>query len=91
MVVVSTALPDQIQEEHQRLRREHDRGISLETATVPAVGPLAVLRETGLRDGSLTRTLEAAGRISAGGDQWKTSAAAGYASSSSALRLSWFV
>ena len=39
-------------------------------ATVPAVGPLAGLPETGLRDGSLTKTLEAAGRISVGGDQW---------------------
>jgi GntR family transcriptional regulator len=54
----------------RRLRREHDRGISLETATVPAVGPLADLPGTGLRDGSLTKTLEAAGRISVGGDQW---------------------
>ncbi|WIV59956.1 GntR family transcriptional regulator [Amycolatopsis nalaikhensis] len=54
----------------KRLRREHDRGVSLETATVPAVGPLADLPETGLRDGSLTKTLEAAGRISVGGDQW---------------------
>jgi len=44
--------------------REHDRGVSLETATVPAVG----LPETGLRDGPLTETLEA-GRISVGGDQ----------------------
>jgi GntR family transcriptional regulator len=51
----------------RRLRREHDRGISLETATVR---PLAGLPETGLRDGSLTKTLEAAGRISVGGDQW---------------------
>ncbi|WP_410563468.1 GntR family transcriptional regulator [Amycolatopsis sp. cmx-4-61] len=54
----------------RRLRREHDRGISFETATVPAVGPLADLPETGLQDGSLTKTLEAAGRISVGGDQW---------------------
>lgn len=54
----------------RRVRREHTRGISLETATVPAVGPLAALPETGLRDGSLTKTLEAAGRISVGGDQW---------------------
>jgi len=54
----------------RRLRREHDRGVSLETATVPATGLLADLPETGLRDGSLTKTLEAAGRISAGGDQW---------------------
>ncbi|MGW4061047.1 GntR family transcriptional regulator [Amycolatopsis sp. NPDC004747] len=54
----------------RRLRREHDRGISLETATVPAVGPLADLPATGLRDGSLTRTLETAGRVSVGGDQW---------------------
>jgi GntR family transcriptional regulator len=54
----------------RRLRREHDRGISLETATVPAVGPLADLAATGLQDGSLTKTLEAAGRISVGGDQW---------------------
>jgi GntR family transcriptional regulator len=54
----------------RRLRREHDRGVSLETATVSAAGPLAELPETGLRDGSLTTTLEAAGRISVGGDQW---------------------
>ncbi|MEV6873888.1 GntR family transcriptional regulator [Amycolatopsis sp. NPDC051128] len=54
----------------RRLRREHDRGISLETATVSAAGPLAGLPETGLLDGSLTKTLEAAGRISVGGDQW---------------------
>jgi len=54
----------------RRLRREHDRGVSLETATVSAAGPLADLPETGLRDGSLTKTLEAAGRISVGGDQW---------------------
>ena len=54
----------------RRLRREHDRGISLETATVPAVGPLAGLPGTGLQDGSLTKTLETAGRISVGGDQW---------------------
>jgi GntR family transcriptional regulator len=54
----------------RRLRREHDRGVSLETATVSAAGPLADLPETGLRDGSLTTTLEAAGRISVGGDQW---------------------
>ncbi|MDT7797115.1 MAG: GntR family transcriptional regulator [Actinomycetota bacterium] len=54
----------------RRLRREHGRGISLETATVPAIGPLAELPETGLRDDSLTRTLEAAGRVSVGGDQW---------------------
>lgn len=54
----------------RRLRREHDRGVSLETATVSADGVLADLPETGLRDGSLTQTLEAAGRISVGGDQW---------------------
>ncbi|MFG1640177.1 GntR family transcriptional regulator [Amycolatopsis sp. NPDC049252] len=54
----------------RRLRREHGRGISLETATVPAIGPLAELPETGLRDDSLTKTLEAAGRVSVGGDQW---------------------
>ncbi|MEU7789359.1 GntR family transcriptional regulator [Amycolatopsis sp. NPDC049159] len=54
----------------RRLRQEHDRGVSLETATVPAVGPLAELPETGLRDGSLTKTLEAAGLVSVGGDQW---------------------
>ncbi|UOX87591.1 GntR family transcriptional regulator [Amycolatopsis sp. FBCC-B4732] len=54
----------------RRLRREHDRGVSLETATVPAVGPLAELPETGLRDDSLTKTLEAAGLVSVGGDQW---------------------
>jgi len=54
----------------RRLRREHDRGISLETATVPAAGPLAVLPAIGLQDGALTKTLEAAGRISVGGDQW---------------------
>lgn len=54
----------------RRLRRERDRGVSLETATVPAAGLLADLPETGLRDGSLTKTLEAAGRISVGGDQW---------------------
>jgi GntR family transcriptional regulator len=54
----------------RRLRREHGRGISFETATVPAIGPLAELPGTGLRDGSLTKTLEAAGRVSVGGDQW---------------------
>jgi GntR family transcriptional regulator len=54
----------------RRLRRERDRVISLETATVPATGPLADLPATGLLDGSLTKTLEAAGRISVGGDQW---------------------
>ncbi|WP_290059650.1 GntR family transcriptional regulator [Amycolatopsis solani] len=54
----------------RRLRREHDRGVSLETATVPAVGPLAELPGTGLRDDSLTKTLEAAGLVAVGGDQW---------------------
>jgi GntR family transcriptional regulator len=54
----------------RRLRLEHDCGVSLETATVSAAGVLADLPETGLRDGSLTKTLEAAGRISVGGDQW---------------------
>ncbi|RSD19744.1 GntR family transcriptional regulator [Amycolatopsis eburnea] len=54
----------------RRLRRERDRGVSLETATVPAVGPLADLPGTGLRDGSLTKTLEAAGLVAVGGDQW---------------------
>lgn len=54
----------------RRLRREHERGVSLETATVAAVGPLADLPETGLRDDSLTKTLEAAGLVSVGGDQW---------------------
>jgi len=40
------------------------------SATVPAIGPLADLPTTGLHHGSLTKTLEAAGRIPVGGDQW---------------------
>lgn len=72
--VEDTALEEEFGEQAyvaiRRLRREHERGVSLETATVPAVGLLADLPETGLRDGSLTKTLEAAGRVSTGGDQW---------------------
>ncbi|MFI5607318.1 GntR family transcriptional regulator [Amycolatopsis sp. NPDC051903] len=57
----------------KRLRRdEHSRGISLEVATVPAVGTLADLPVRGLVDGSLTATLEEAGRHPASGDQWIT-------------------
>ncbi len=54
----------------KRLRREHGRGISLETAVVPARGKLADLPETGLIDGSLTTTLQSAGLIAVAGDQW---------------------
>jgi len=54
----------------KRLRREHGRGISLETAVVPALGGLADLPETGLIDDSLTTTLQSAGLVSVAGDQW---------------------
>jgi len=54
----------------RRLRRQEDgRGVSLETSTVPAVGPLARLPETGLVDNSLSVSLEAAGLRTARGDQ----------------------
>ena len=52
-----------------RVRRLPDgHGVSLEFSRVPAVGPLADLVERGLDGGSLSRTLAAAGRISASGD-----------------------
>ncbi|MGA5507300.1 GntR family transcriptional regulator [Streptomyces umbrinus] len=47
-----------------RVRRLADgQGVSLEFSRVPAVGSLADLPERGLDDGSLSRTLAAAGRI----------------------------
>ncbi|MFJ5263584.1 GntR family transcriptional regulator [Streptomyces sp. NPDC088387] len=52
-----------------RVRRLPDgRGVSLELSRVPAVGALAELPRTGLTDGSLNKTLLAAGRITESGD-----------------------
>jgi len=52
-----------------RVRRLGDgRGVSLESSRVPAVGALAGLARTGLTEGSLNKTLLAAGRITASGD-----------------------
>ena len=43
--------------------------VSYEVATVPALGPLADLPDTGLVDGSLTASLEAAGLRGVSGEQ----------------------
>lgn len=53
-----------------RVRRiaEDGRGVSLEHSRVPAVGTLADLPERGLTEGSLNKTLLAAGRISQSGE-----------------------
>lgn len=54
----------------RRLRRigQHTP-VSYEVATVPALGPLADLPDTGLVDGSLTASLEAAGLRGVSGEQ----------------------
>ncbi|MFG3254854.1 GntR family transcriptional regulator [Streptomyces sp. NPDC048172] len=53
-----------------RVRRlaEDGRGVSLEHSRVPAVGTLAELPRRGLTDGSLHKTLLAAGRITDSGE-----------------------
>ncbi|WP_345645917.1 GntR family transcriptional regulator [Streptomyces tremellae] len=52
-----------------RVRRLGDgAGVSLELSRVPAVGPLAGLPARGLTEGSLNKTLLAAGRITESGD-----------------------
>ncbi|WP_030907420.1 GntR family transcriptional regulator [Streptomyces sp. NRRL F-5126] len=52
-----------------RVRRLADgSGVSLEHSRVPAVGALADLPSTGLTEGSLNKTLLAAGRITESGD-----------------------
>ncbi|MCE0761711.1 GntR family transcriptional regulator [Pseudonocardia kujensis] len=54
----------------RRLRRSAGRPVSVETASLPAVGLLAALPTRGLVDDSITATLRAAGLHGVAGDQW---------------------
>lgn len=55
----------------ERLRRlPTGTVISFERALVPAVGPLAQIPTEGLIEGSLTKTLDAAGLVATNGEQW---------------------
>jgi GntR family transcriptional regulator len=54
----------------RRLRRAGGRPVSLEQASLPAVGRLAELPGRGLVDDSITATLRAAGLHGTVGDQW---------------------
>lgn len=54
----------------RRRRRDPERPVSYEVAHVPAAGALADLPGQGLRNGSLTATLAAAGLRAESGEQW---------------------
>jgi GntR family transcriptional regulator len=77
LLAIEPGGPPELAEQHgrlvtvRRLRRGNaGRPVSLETATVPATGPIADLPRQGLVGGSLTATLRAAGLHASRGEQW---------------------
>jgi len=58
----------------RRLRRAATGPVSLESSTLPATGALADLPARGLVDGSITKTLRAAGLTGTRGEQWISTA-----------------
>lgn len=53
-----------------RVSQTDGRGLSLERSRLPAVPEIADLPERGLTEGSLSKTLFAAGLVGAGGEEW---------------------